>query len=295
MSLTIVRETPATDSLVTFTETTYSEFFSDEQTVEWNYKASDLVEIIITQDKADFLDSQISIQMQQKIFKSKVRDLNINNNEPADIDELRFFLQPVFLDSNTGGGGGGTTDNSTPPHFIYKALDGTFRDTPMIYDEGTDKTTNNAVEQEENMVSGTGVEHQISKSSVSLVHLFSVAATLQKYMELKKLDGDISEDFTFLLGQEKVNMLMSLITGGEANSSIIIGDINNTDTDAPQIIWDFLTNNLTLKAKSLLINGIDRMALGGLQTFANNAAAISGGFSVDSVYKTATGELRIVV
>jgi len=97
MSLTIVRETPATDSLVTFTETTYSEFFSDEQTVEWNYKASDLVEIIITQDKADFLDSQISIQMQQKIFKSKVRDLNINNNEPADIDELRFFLQPYFL------------------------------------------------------------------------------------------------------------------------------------------------------------------------------------------------------
>jgi hypothetical protein len=29
--------------------------------------------------------------------------------------------------------------------------------------------------------------------------------------------------------------------------------------------------------------------------YANNAAAVTGGLAVDAVYKTATGELRIVV
>lgn len=33
----------------------------------------------------------------------------------------------------------------------------------------------------------------------------------------------------------------------------------------------------------------------GLSVYANNAAAVSGGLAVDDVYKTATGELRIVV
>lgn len=32
-----------------------------------------------------------------------------------------------------------------------------------------------------------------------------------------------------------------------------------------------------------------------LPTYANNAAAISGGLAVNSIYKTSTGEVRIVV
>jgi hypothetical protein len=32
-----------------------------------------------------------------------------------------------------------------------------------------------------------------------------------------------------------------------------------------------------------------------LKTYANNAAAIAGGLAVDDIYKTATGEIRIVV
>lgn len=35
--------------------------------------------------------------------------------------------------------------------------------------------------------------------------------------------------------------------------------------------------------------------LSGLSVYANNAAAVAGGLAVDDVYKTATGELRIVV
>ena len=37
------------------------------------------------------------------------------------------------------------------------------------------------------------------------------------------------------------------------------------------------------------------IAIGNISTYANNAAAIAGGLIVDSVYKTVTGELRIVV
>jgi hypothetical protein len=32
-----------------------------------------------------------------------------------------------------------------------------------------------------------------------------------------------------------------------------------------------------------------------LQTYANNAAALAGGLAVNDIYKTSTGEIRIVV
>jgi hypothetical protein len=46
-------------------------------------------------------------------------------------------------------------------------------------------------------------------------------------------------------------------------------------------------------AKTLHVNGTVRLQ--GLPVYANNAAAITGGLVADDVYKTATGELRIVV
>jgi hypothetical protein len=46
-------------------------------------------------------------------------------------------------------------------------------------------------------------------------------------------------------------------------------------------------------AKTLHVNGTVRLQ--GLPTYANNAAAITGGLVADDVYKTATGELRIVI
>ena len=39
----------------------------------------------------------------------------------------------------------------------------------------------------------------------------------------------------------------------------------------------------------------DTLNLTGLSVYANNAAAVSGGLAVNDVYKTAAGELRIVV
>jgi len=46
-------------------------------------------------------------------------------------------------------------------------------------------------------------------------------------------------------------------------------------------------------AKTLHVNGTVRLQ--GLPVYADNAAAITGGLVADDVYKTATGELRIVV
>ncbi len=39
----------------------------------------------------------------------------------------------------------------------------------------------------------------------------------------------------------------------------------------------------------------DTLNLSGLSVFANNAAAVAGGLAENDVYKTATGELRIVI
>jgi hypothetical protein len=51
--------------------------------------------------------------------------------------------------------------------------------------------------------------------------------------------------------------------------------------------------NTTTPAKTLHVNGTVRLQ--GLPIYANNAAAITGGLVADDVYKTSTGELRIVV
>ena len=40
---------------------------------------------------------------------------------------------------------------------------------------------------------------------------------------------------------------------------------------------------------------VSTLNLTGLSVYANNTAAVSGGLAVNDVYKTATGELRIVV
>lgn len=45
----------------------------------------------------------------------------------------------------------------------------------------------------------------------------------------------------------------------------------------------------------LLPGGSGNVRIENIKTYANNAAAIAGGLSVNSVYQTATGELRIVV
>ena len=67
-----------------------------------------------------------------------------------------------------------------------------------------------------------------------------------------------------------------------------------------------LTGGFTMEAAgTMILNGPFRttstveaqssVKLTGLSTFADNAAAVAGGLAVSTVYKTVTGELRIVV
>ena len=61
---------------------------------------------------------------------------------------------------------------------------------------------------------------------------------------------------------------------------------------------EFATINSVLQAGPVdlgaaTIAGLTKLT--GLSVYANNAAAVTGGLAVNSVYKTATGELRIVV
>ncbi len=59
-----------------------------------------------------------------------------------------------------------------------------------------------------------------------------------------------------------------------------------------------LSGNLTVEGLTTFNDGVTATStfrLTGLSTFADNAAALGGGLVVNDVYKTATGELRIVV
>ena len=59
-----------------------------------------------------------------------------------------------------------------------------------------------------------------------------------------------------------------------------------------------LTRNFALYAQQMNNPGPVRgttLVMTNLPVFANNAAAVSGGLAVNSVYKTSGGELRIVV
>jgi hypothetical protein len=60
---------------------------------------------------------------------------------------------------------------------------------------------------------------------------------------------------------------------------------------------DGVTGNVGIATKDpqRKFHSTGTIRLQGLSTYANNAAAIAGGLAVNDVYKTATGELRIVV
>ena len=83
-------------------------------------------------------------------------------------------------------------------------------------------------------------------------------------------DGDVGSD-----------QVLSLGTGGALLSKRSFGGFF-VDTPLPIVI-------------GFHIRAIGKLAAIGLETFANNAAALAGGLIINDIYKTATGELRIVV
>jgi hypothetical protein len=82
------------------------------------------------------------------------------------------------------------------------------------------------------------------------------------------------------------------IRGGRSASHVYINDVNPNG-------YTFIgsgglgIHTAPTHGRKLQING--RVGFQNLPTFANNSTAISGGLTIDDVYKTATGELRVVV
>ncbi len=125
--------------------------------------------------------------------------------------------------------------------------------------------------------------------------------------------GGIPSAKVDVFGAIKASRVDSVAEGGQidfgqaSNNNIAYSfDVLNSDASArfritsafagelATILADGRTGIATSSpARTLHVNGTVRFQ--GLPTYANNAAALAGGLVADDVYKTATGELRIVV
>lgn len=72
------------------------------------------------------------------------------------------------------------------------------------------------------------------------------------------------------------------------NDTVIGTDIAGSNATKNFLLSDIITLATTTGQFVTTVGTI-------VPTYANNAAAVSGGLAVNSIYKTATGELRIVV
>ena len=93
----------------------------------------------------------------------------------------------------------------------------------------------------------------------------------------------------YAFGPDGDTGMFGLSTGNAAGT--IIFYTNNAEQ--ARVNTTGLGIGTTAPVRKLHVNGTVRLQ--GLPTYANNAAAIAGGLVADDVYKTATGELRIVV
>lgn len=87
---------------------------------------------------------------------------------------------------------------------------------------------------------------------------------------------------------------MGFISGYLKDTNISLTDkLLGTDADNSLLTKNFEISDLIsfIKSTETFVSKTGMV----LPTYANNAAAISGGLAVNSIYKTSTGEVRIVV
>tara|TARA_R110000796_G_scaffold47643_2_gene114382 strand:+ start:920 stop:1354 length:435 start_codon:yes stop_codon:yes gene_type:complete len=102
------------------------------------------------------------------------------------------------------------------------------------------------------------------------------------------------------LFQSNITLQNVLDSGNTATQSIILtGDITQTGNTTQTGIFSLeATGSMLLSGPfrtTSTIESASSVKLSGLSIFADNAAAVAGGLAVNTVYKTAAGELRIVV
>ena len=156
------------------------------------------------------------------------------------------------------------------------------------------------------VITATSVTTTGAVNAASLTTTGSVSAT-----------GSISANKAIISGTSAFGIINVIANTANNESSISFYDVADTNPDK-WVIGKNITNNGTDRfsfykngelividvngnfgintaspARKLHVNGTVRLQ--SLPTYANNAAAITGGLVADDVYKTSTGELRIVV
>jgi len=171
-----------------------------------------------------------------------------------------------------GGGGGGTPDFSTPYHFVFKGDNDSFYDTEATYESGARKTVDTSLIKEYFQEDGIYV-YKKTLNTDGQYDEFVVLGVLTQYQVLRKLYGDVSPDFEYLVGAG-MQQMQFMKDGGTVY--IRIGDIANTDPTIPQIELNEAIKLLTLRASNLFINSdLGNINIANLLTFTSDAAAAS--------------------
>jgi len=129
--------------------------------------------------------------------------------------------------------------------------------------------------------SGFVTANSLNVINTSGLGSIEVSGTTGAFIDLK---APVTDDYDFRIGSDVAGGYITT-SGTSVNGHIRL--LPNTTGSANVGI------NVDNPQRKLHVNGIVRLQ--GLSTYANNAAAISGGLVADDVYKTSTGELRIVV
>lgn len=109
-----------------------------------------------------------------------------------------------------GSGGGGTTDNSTPPHVVYKSLDGTFRDAPILYTFDVDGFNDLHADVRNFFFSMTDPDDPSSNSGTfkltpgKIYSEFDVDGNNVEFFNLEKLNGSVDNSFQSRIGSDNI-------------------------------------------------------------------------------------------
>ena len=194
-----------------------------------------------------------------------------------------YYVSETLADLITAAnaGGGGTTDNTTESYLPYKSSGGTFEDSSItqvgdVVTIGDETSVSGALFDEGNGVVGLGDYN--GNEAKPYLYMDSVNVSLNGSTNMQLGDTD---------GNEKGWRIITSSSG--LNHGITLDNISGGSYPSIYMGGDAGTSKMKLKTPDGLFN------LQGLLIFADNATAISGGLFPNDVYKTATGELRIVV
>ena len=140
---------------------------------------------------------------------------------------------------------------------------------------------------EEVSASNTDANNGLSK----LGNTIQLGGELIQNTEIESLDGDITLDVfspSWTLKFRPKAVMTSWLSDDIANGEIYIGENGFSAS-----VTSNLSNYSEINISEDSFNGTPSIKIFGLSTYADEAAALAAGLVTNTIYKTATGELRI--